>query len=73
MGQSSTLQMEFPGATIRRTHAEFAERRKQRLKAGFFGDLALISVDVGSGPAEALADPEVAVTIYGGCASCGRE
>lgn len=70
--QRVTLHEAIAGYTVEGAHAEFAERRKGRLKAGFFGDLVVISADVEAVPTEALADLEVAVTICGGRVSYRR-
>lgn len=70
--QRVTLHEAIAGYTVEGAHAEFAERQKGRLKAGFFGDLVVISADVEAVPTEALADLEVAVTICGGRVSYRR-
>lgn len=70
--QSVTLEESIAGYTVEGAYAEFAERRKGKLKAGFMGDLVVISGDVEAVPPEALATLRPVVTICGGRVSYRR-
>lgn len=64
--QSFTLAEALAGYTIEGAYAEFAEDRKGRLKQGYFADIAVLSGDLESSPAEDIDRIKVATTICGG-------
>lgn len=61
-----TLHEAIAGYTVEGAYAEFAERRKGRLKAGFLGDLVVLSGDIEAVPAAELAQLHPVATICGG-------
>jgi predicted amidohydrolase YtcJ len=54
-------------------HAEFAEERKGKLKAGMLADFALLSRDIVSCPPDAIGDTVVLETVAGGKSVYRRE
>jgi predicted amidohydrolase YtcJ len=64
--QSFGLMEALAGYTAEGAYAEFAERRKGRLKPGYLADLVVLSGDLEETSAEVLATIRPVTTVAGG-------
>jgi predicted amidohydrolase YtcJ len=71
--QAQNLRDTLASYTLDNAWAEFAEKRRGRLKIGMDADIAVLSHDLAQRPAEAFIDVNAIVAVMGGQITFRRE